>query len=100
LNTKPAPNRTELLPKRPKRNRRWVSLLEPYQAGDYRVVPLTSGADLRDEAWLINHCVGCNYPTWCKEGFIRIFSIRDMDGRRMATASLVFDYKRNRWCVE
>ena len=87
-------------PKRLKRNRRWVSLLERYEAGDYLVVPLTSASDLRDEAWAMSHCVGRNYPTWCKEGFIRVFSIRDIDGRRKATASLVFDYERNRWCVE
>ena len=87
-------------PGRPGRNRRWISLLESYEAGDYVVVPLTSASDLRDEAWLMSHCVGRNYPTWCKNGFIRVFSIRDLGGRRMATASLVFDYKRNRWCVE
>lgn len=61
---------------------------------------MTSASDLRDEAWAMSHCVGRNYPTWCKEGFIRVFSIRDIDGRRKATASLVFDYERNRWCVE
>ena len=88
------------LPKRPKRNRRWISLLNSYEAGDYLVVPLTSASDLRDEAWAMSHCVGRNYPTWCKEGFIRVFSIRDLDGKRKATASLVFDYDRNRWCVE
>jgi hypothetical protein len=97
---KPIPNTTPHRPKRSKRNRRWVSLVEPYEAGDYLVVPLTSAVDLRDEAWLMNHCVGRNYPAWCKEGFIRVFSIRDLDGHRMATASLVFDYDSNRWCVE
>jgi hypothetical protein len=95
-----APNTTVLRPKRRKRNRRWVSLLASYEAGDYLVVPLTSASDLRDEAWLMNHCVGRNYPTWCKEGFVRVFSIRDLDGRRLATASLVFDYEHNRWRVE
>lgn len=100
MSEKTDPNTATPRPKRPKRNRRWVSLLESYEAGDYLVVPLTSALDLRDEAWQMNHCVGRNYPTWCKDGFIRVFSIRNMDGCRMATASLVFDYERNRWCVE
>lgn len=100
MREKPDSNTVASRPKRPGRNRRWISLLESYEAGDYLVVPLTSASDLRDEAWLMSHCVGRNYPTWCKNGFIRVFSIRDLDGRRMATASLVFDYKRNRWCVE
>jgi len=100
MSEKPDPNTAVPHPRRPKRNRRWVSLLESYEAGDFLVVPLTSASELRDEAWLMNHCVGRNYPTWCKQGFIRVFSIRDLDGRPLATASLVFDYSRNRWCVE
>jgi hypothetical protein len=100
VNPKPDPNVVSLHQKRPKRNRRWVSLLEPYEAGDYLVVPLTSASDLRDEAWQMSHCVGRNYPTWCKDGFIRIFSIRNLDGRRIATASLVYDYECNRWRIE
>ena len=100
MSAKPDPSTATRQPRRAKRNRRWVSLLEAYEAGDYLVVPLTSALDLREEAWLMNHCVGRNYPTWCKEGFIRVFSIRDLDGRRIATASLVFDYERNHWCVE
>ena len=100
MNEASTPNTAAPRPKRPKRNRRWVSLLEAYEAGDYLVVPLTSASDLRDEAWLMNHCVGRNYPTWCKEGFIRIFSIRDIGGRRMATASLIFNDELGHWCVE
>ena len=100
MSEKPDLNTATPRPKRPKRNRRWVSLVESYVAGDYLVVPLTSASDLRDEAWQMNHCVGRNYPTWCKDGFIRVFSIRDLGDRRIATASLLFDYDANRWRVE
>ncbi len=100
MGDKPDPSTKIRRHRRPKRNRRWMSLLDPYEAGEYLVVPLNSTFELRDEAWHMHNCIGRNYPTWCKEGFIRIFSIRDLDGRRLATASIYFDFESNRWRIE
>jgi hypothetical protein len=87
-------------PKRKKRNRHWESLIGPYEAGDYLVVPLICTDDLRTEGNVMNHCIGRLYPTSCKLGLIRAFSIRDLDGRRLATVSLEFDYLEDRWKLE
>jgi hypothetical protein len=85
---------------RKKRNQHWESLIGQYEAGDFQVVPLISSDELRAEGYLMDHCIGRYYPTWCKQGFIRVFSIRDLDGRRVATASLVFEYDEDRWKLE
>lgn len=83
-----------------KRNLRWESLIEAFEAGDYQVVPLTSSNELREEGELMNHCVGRLYHRWCHDGAVRVFSIRDLDGRRIATASLYFDFDLRRWRIE
>ena len=83
-----------------KRNLRWESLIGPFEAGDYQVVPLTSTNDLREEGELMNHCVGRRYHRWCHIDAVRVFSIRDLDGRRVATASLYFDFDSMRWRIE
>jgi hypothetical protein len=86
--------------KRRKRNRRWECLLNSYEAGDFQIVPLTTSDDLRVDGYEMNHCVGRYYPSWCKQGFIRIFSIRNLLGQRLATVSLIFNYKQDRWRLE
>lgn len=83
-----------------KRNLRWESLIGPFEAGDYQVVPLTSSNELREEGELMIHCVGRRYHRWCHNGAVRVFSIRDLDGRRIATASLYFDFDSRRWRIE
>lgn len=83
-----------------KRNLRWESLIGPFEAGDYHVVPLTSSNELREEGELMNHCVGRRYHRWCHDGAVSVFSIRDLDGRRVATASLYFDFDLMRWRIE
>lgn len=83
-----------------KRNLRWESLIGPFEAGDYQVVPLTSFNELREEGELMNHCVGRRYHRWCHDGAVRVFSIRDLDGRRVATASIYFDFDEMRWRFE
>lgn len=83
-----------------KRNLRWVSLIGPFEAGDYQVVPLTSSNELREEGELMNHCVGRRYHRWCHVGAVRVFSIRDLDGRRVATASFYYDFDEERWRIE
>lgn len=98
-----SPNVTPQGAKRPKRKRRnwhWESLIGRYEAGDFQVVPLTSSDHLRTEGHVMNHCIDRIYPSACKQGFIRAFSIRDLDGRRLATVSLVFDYDEDRWTLE
>jgi hypothetical protein len=83
-----------------KRNLRWESLIEPFEAGDYQVVPLTSSNELREEGELMSHCIGRRYHRWCHVGAVRVFSIRDLDGRRVATASFYYDFDEDRWRVE
>jgi hypothetical protein len=87
-------------PKRRKRNLRWISLVEPFEAGNYLVVPLTCSDDLRDEGDLMSHCVGNRYHRWCYDGAVRIFSIRDFEGRRQATVSIYYDFDEMRWRLE
>ena len=83
-----------------KRNLRWESLIGPFEAGDFQVVPLTSSNELREEGELMNHCVGRRYHRWCHVGAVRIFSIRDLDDRRVATASIYYDFDEKRWRIE
>jgi hypothetical protein len=83
-----------------KSNLRWESLIDPFEAGDYQVVPLISSNELREEGELMNHCVGRRYHRWCHVGAVRVFSIRDLDGRRVATASFYYDFDEERWRIE
>jgi hypothetical protein len=87
-------------PRRRKRNLRWKSLIEPFEAGEYQVIPLVCSDDLREEGELMNHCVGRKYDRWCHVDVVRVFSIRDLAGRRLATASLYFSFKELRWRFE
>lgn len=86
--------------KRRKRNLRWESLIGPFEAGNYSIVPLACSNDLREEADFMNHCVNRRYPSWCHVGAVRIFSIRDLDGRRLATSSIYFDFDLMLWRFE
>jgi hypothetical protein len=49
---------------------------------------------------LMDHCVGRRYHRWCHVGAVRVFSIRDLDGRRLATASIYYDSQEERWRIE
>lgn len=69
---------------------RWTSALQSCQVGDYWVVPLTTSSDLRKEGAAMRHCVG-SQDILCAMGGYVIFSIRDLDNRRLATMSLFFD---------
>lgn len=86
--------------KRRKRNLHWKSLIGPFEAGEYQVIPLDCSDDLREEGDLMNHCVGLKYHRWCHDGAIRVFSIRDLADRRLATASIYFDFSEMRWRFE
>jgi hypothetical protein len=88
--------------KKPRRKRtlHWESLIGEFPAGDYRVVPLLSSDALREEGESMDHCVGQRYPRWCKTGAVRVFSIRDMLDRHVATASIYFDFETGHWRLE
>ncbi len=100
VSTPPTLPATPSIRKSRKRNLRWESLIGPFEAGDYQVVPLTSSNELREEGELMSHCIGRRYHRWCHVGAVRVFSIRDLDGRRIATASLYFDFDLRRWRIE
>lgn len=83
---RPAPGLS--LPKRRKSRLTWSSAVESCELGDYVVVPLTTSSELRREGAAMHHCVG-TYDLLCATGSLRVFSIRDLDGRRLATMSLM-----------
>jgi len=82
------------------RNLRWESLIGPFDAREFQVFPLTSSDELREEGELMSHCVGRRYPRWCHVGAVRVFSIRNFGDRRVATASLYFDFDAHCWRIE
>lgn len=59
---------------------------EPFELGDFEVVPLRSGRELSQEGAAMHHCVG-SYSREVRSGMSRIFSLR-RDGRRVATVEL------------
>lgn len=68
----------------------WTSALAACEIGEYRVIPLTTSSELRKEGTAMNHCVG-SHDVLSAVGTCQVFSIRDLDNRRLATMSLVFD---------
>lgn len=76
-------------PRKKKRNLHWESALAECEIGDFRIVPLTTSRLLRAEGRAMHHCVG-NYDELCHQGRARVFSMQDLVGRRIATASLIW----------
>ena len=72
-----------------KRNLEWASDLPECEIGDYLIVPLTTSRQLRAEGRAMKHCAG-HYDELCHRGLARVFSIRDLSGNRVATASLIW----------
>lgn len=68
----------------------WRSALAACEIGEYQVIPLTTSSELRKEGVAMNHCVG-SHDVLCAVGTYQVFSIRDLDNKRVATMSLVFD---------
>ena len=68
----------------------WTSALTTCEIGQYQVVPLTTSSELRKEGAAMRHCVG-SHDVLCAAGTYLVFSIRDLDNKRLATMSLVFD---------
>ena len=72
-----------------KRNLVWESDLPECEIGEFLIVPLTTSRHLRAEGRMMRHCAG-TYDELCHNGLARVFSIRDLDGHRLATASLIW----------
>jgi hypothetical protein len=72
-----------------KRNLEWASDLPECEIGDFLIVPLTTSRQLRAEGRAMKHCAG-QYDELCHQGLARVFSIRDLSGNRVATASLIW----------
>lgn len=77
-------------PQRPSpTNKVWHSLVQAYNDGPYRVIPLTSTEMLVTEGRRMHHCVGRKYyVNLCARGESRIFSI-EKNGERVSTVQLV-----------
>lgn len=75
--------------KKKKRVLTWNSVLDPFEVGDYQIIPLTNSRALRQEGRAMHHCVG-GYDEMCANDQVRVFSIRDLMGNCLATMSLVF----------
>lgn len=83
--------------RRNKRNLAWASALPDCEIGDFRIVPLTTSQQLRAEGREMKHCVAL-YADLCHRGLARIFSIRDLCGHHVATASLI--WREEYWHLE
>lgn len=75
--------------KKKKRELIWASALQHHELGNYQVIPLTSSWALRQEGRTMKHCVR-GYDELCAKGRARVFSIRDLIGKPLATMSLIF----------
>lgn len=65
----------------------WDIYLKPFRWLGLNVVPLYCARLLLAEAQEMKHCV-YGYLEMCREGYSRIFSLRDHDGDRLATIEL------------
>jgi len=68
----------------------WASALSAGEIGAYMVIPLTTSSALRKEGAAMCHCIG-SHDILCAVGTYVVFSIRDLDNKRLATMSLVID---------
>ena len=68
---------------------RWQSALQVQELGDFLIIPLTSSRELSSEGWNMEHCVA-HYDADCAKGMYQVFSIRDLDGTRIATLGLIY----------
>jgi len=80
-----------------KRNLEWTSDLLMCEIGDYLILALTTSRQLRAEGRAMKHCVG-HYDELCHKGLARVFSVRDISGHRIATASLI--WRDDYWHLE
>lgn len=59
---------------------KWESLLSEFVSGQYKVTPLITSSELREEGVEMHHCVS-SYDWNCEQGDSRIFSIKKNDSR-------------------
>jgi hypothetical protein len=78
------------------KNQSWESAISELVVKVYKIVPLTSAYELIEEGKDMHHCVG-SYAQNCMDGESRIFSIRDMKDKKIATLEL--RYHREKWAV-
>jgi hypothetical protein len=65
----------------------WTVPCEAFETGAHRVVPICTLADLHEEARLLRNCLD-TYGDHCAFGRVGVFSIRALDGRRLACFAL------------
>lgn len=71
-------------------------LAAPMTVDEHVVHELASGEALREDGYLMKHCIG-GYAQLCEEKGSRIFSLRDADGRRLSTFQI--HYLKGAWHV-
>lgn len=64
--------------------KRWESSIGLVEIGQYRIVPLTTPKKVKSEGYLMQKCVR-QYVDVCQGGEYLLFSIRNLDGERVAT---------------
>ncbi|WP_407702911.1 MBL fold metallo-hydrolase [Thiorhodovibrio frisius] len=92
--------RNERLPQKrtaKKKQQHWSPVLEAQKIGQFQIVPLTSSKQLGSEGWHMMNCVA-DYSNACKNDEYRVFSIRNISGKRLATLGLT--RKNNQWFVD
>jgi len=65
----------------------WSSLVPETSFHGYMVVPLVNGMDLYQEGKDLHHCVAA-YARNCQDEICRVFSIRKLDGEKVATLEI------------
>ena len=80
-------------------SRRWTTLVSEFEFGCFLVVPLTSDAELREEAWAMRNCIA-RHGSDALTDWVRLFSIRlRASQRRVADLELRHDAARGTWTV-
>lgn len=75
-----------LNPFAPRASEHWEPILGKHARDGWEAVELTSQAQLSEEGTAMSHCVS-SYSGYCREGMLRIFSIR-LNGERKCTMEL------------
>jgi DNA-binding ferritin-like protein (Dps family) len=79
----------KLNPFAPRGTEHWEPIVGIHKRDGWEAVELTSQAQLTEEGQAMHHCVS-SYASTCREGHLRIFSIR-LDGERKCTMEIRSD---------
>lgn len=74
----------------PTKKRKWKCPLPTLKIDEYEIVPLTSSKQLKSEGYHMNNCCK-DYTHQCSTGEYCIFSIRNLNGDRVATLGAIND---------